>query len=108
MHSGDAAKYDEWIAAITRFSQELPTQAERLQVKPTGPRRRPWWSVPVRVTAADRREIASALVAVDTAGGWRFVDARGKDAAAPAPTGLADATDPTYSTYECFQRFLSS
>ncbi|GGI35823.1 hypothetical protein GCM10010988_05880 [Cnuibacter physcomitrellae] len=109
VQSDDVAKFDECIAAIARFSSELPGQAERLEVKYNGgSRRRPWWCISVAVTAADRRVLVSALVAVDPAGGWRFVDPRGRDAAAPAPDGLAAATDPTYSTYESFQRFLSA
>lgn len=109
VHSDDAAKFDEWIEAIARFSAELPAQAERLEVKPNGgSRRKPWWCIPVTVTTPDRRALASALVAVEPTGAWRFVDPKGKEAAAPSAGGLAAATDPTYSTYESFQRFLSA
>ena len=109
VNSDDAAKLDEWVGAISRFASELPVQAERLGVKTNGGhRRRAFWCVPVTVTAPDRSTVATALVAVDSAGGWRWVDAKGRDTAAPSGSGLGGATDPTYSTYESFQRFLSS
>lgn len=105
----DTAKLEEWVEAITRFAQELPGQAERLQIAPNARyRRHRYWCVPVSVTAPDRQTLAAATVAVDAQGDWRWVDSKCRDAAAPSADGLAAATDPTYSTYESFQRFLSS